>query len=80
MIIATTFTVCLAYRHCRNTRLVQFLVIVYMYVLRFFIIIFFFLLFFLIMFLLQNAQIAMIFDVIYLCIVFFSYSENGQEK
>ena len=36
MIIATTFTVCLAYRHYRNTRLVQFLVIAYMYVLRFF--------------------------------------------
>ena len=35
MIIATTFTVCLAYRHYRNTRLVQFLVIAYMYVLRF---------------------------------------------
>ena len=34
MIIATTFTVCLVYRHYRNTRLVQFLVIAYMYVLR----------------------------------------------
>ena len=38
MIIATTFTVCLAYRHYRNTRLVQFLVIAYMYVLRFFVV------------------------------------------
>ena len=35
MIIATTFTVCLTYRHYRNTRLVQFLVSAYMYVLRF---------------------------------------------
>ena len=75
MIIATTFTVCLAYRHYRNTLLVQFLVIAYMYVLRLFFVFgllcvfFIFVLFF---FLLQNAPIAMIFDdAIYLFIIFF---------
>ena len=46
MIIATTFTVCLAYRHYRNTRLVQFLVIAYMYVLRCFCFFFYFFFFF----------------------------------
>ena len=45
MIIATTFTVCLAYQHYRNTRLVQFLVIAYMYVLRLLLLLFFWLLF-----------------------------------
>ena len=74
MIIATTFTVCLAYRHYRNTRLVQFLVIAYMYVLRFF---FFFVFFFffrivVVFFLLQ--RIAIIFDdAIYLFIYFLHF-------
>ena len=59
MKIATTFTVRLAYRHYRSTRLVQFLVNAYMYVL---------------IFLLQNATIAMVVDdVIYLFIFFSSF-------
>ena len=70
MIIATTFTVCLAYRHYRNTRFVQFLVIAYMYVLRFFF--FFVFRFVVVFFLLQNAPIAMIFDdAIYLFFFYF---------
>ena len=78
MIIATTFTVCLAYRHYQNTRLIQFLVIAYMYVLRFFLFLIFFFFFFfcccfvLLIFLLQNAPIAMIFDdAIYLFFAFY---------
>ena len=57
MELATTFTVRLAYRHYRNTRLVQsVLVNAYMYV-------------FLLFFLLQNATIAMVDDdAIYLFI------------
>ena len=77
MIIATTFTVCLAYRHYRNTRLVQFLVIAYMYVLRLFVsfvvvllLFIFFSSFVLLFFLMQ--MIAIIFDDgIYLFIYFF---------
>ena len=80
MIIATTFTVCLAYRHYRNTRLVQFLVIAYMYVIRLLFYLFCFLVCFFLLscccfFLLQ--MIAMIFDdaiylFIYLFLLFFS--------
>ena len=55
--LATTFTVRLAYRHYGNTRLAQFLVNAYMYVLLFF--------------LYQNATIAMVVDdAIYLFIFF----------
>ena len=58
MKIATTFTVRLAYRHYRNTRLVQFLVNAYMYVL---------------LFLLQNATIAMVVDDAINLFFFFSF-------
>ena len=86
MIIATTFTVCLhvAYRPYRNTRLVQLLVIAYMYMLHFFFFFFFFKFvclllfccccFFVLLFFFSFAKRAMIFDdAIYLFIYFLHF-------